>query len=84
MVNRQRVLFALYPRTASVFAVVVEHPDNQTHAIYTGSATYGCGFHDTQMAIYYCEDSLSTIHIVSTDYFTVFASYKLSPIAEFS
>ena len=67
MVNRQRVLFALYPRTASVFAVVVEHPDNQTHAIYTGSATYGCGFHDTQMAIYYCEDSLSTKLIVSKD-----------------
>ena len=74
VVNRQRVLFALYPRTASVFAVVVAHPDNQTHAIYTGSATYGCCFHRTQKAIYYCEDSLSTKLIVSMGCFAFLES----------
>ena len=67
VVNRKSVLFALYPRTASVFAVVVEHPDNQTHAIYTGSATYGCNFHPNEKALLHCEDPLSTKQVVSSE-----------------
>jgi hypothetical protein len=77
-VNRHKVFFATYPRTAVVFAVIVTHTDNKTSSVYVSSATYGCRFDKKAKPEQDCYAGVDTTEVVSVSsiYFFIVSKRK--------